>query len=130
MTRRVCIFADTINYPEGGGHFWVCLNWALGFRQNGGEVVWMESARPGAPNLARNLGLLREQLRRHSLPLVALVERRGEVASARVAPDTRTLAEAAEQCDLPVNLRCGAAGSVVSRFRVSTNARRVLETGV
>ena len=33
MSVTVCLApAQTIEYPEGGGHLWVYLNWALGLR--------------------------------------------------------------------------------------------------
>ena len=34
--------AGTLNYDEGGGHFWVFLNWALGLRSLGYRVIWLE----------------------------------------------------------------------------------------
>jgi hypothetical protein len=42
MSTTVCLFANTISYPEGGGHFWVYLHWALGLRALGCRVIWME----------------------------------------------------------------------------------------
>ena len=42
MSITVCLGANPIGYPEGGGHFWVCLNWALGFRALGCRVIWLE----------------------------------------------------------------------------------------
>ena len=48
MRPTVCILANTIDYPEGGGIFWVYLNWALGFRSVGCRVIWME--RIGRPD--------------------------------------------------------------------------------
>ena len=35
MSIMACLCADTISYPEGGGHQWVYLNWALGLRALG-----------------------------------------------------------------------------------------------
>src|SRR5881296_3480141 len=32
-------------FPEGGGHFWVYLQYVLGFRQLGWEVYWLEAFR-------------------------------------------------------------------------------------
>jgi hypothetical protein len=42
MNRTVCLSALTIEYPNGGGHHWVYLNWALGLKANGFDVVWLE----------------------------------------------------------------------------------------
>src|SRR4051812_50161795 len=42
MSVRVAMMANTLCYPEGGGHMWVYLNWALGLRAAGCEVIWLE----------------------------------------------------------------------------------------
>ena len=42
MSVAVCLVANTISYPEGGGHLWVYLNWALGLRSCGCDVIWLE----------------------------------------------------------------------------------------
>src|SRR5262245_26458092 len=42
MSVTVCIVANTLRYPKGGGHMWVYLNWALGLREIGCDVVWLE----------------------------------------------------------------------------------------
>ena len=44
MSLSVCLWADTLGYPQGGGHTWVFLNWALGLRALGCRVVWLEAA--------------------------------------------------------------------------------------
>jgi len=36
---NVCLVANTISYPEGGGHYWVYLNWAMGLRDAGCQVT-------------------------------------------------------------------------------------------
>jgi hypothetical protein len=38
----VGLSANTLSYPQGGGHMWVYLNWALGLRDAGCDVVWLE----------------------------------------------------------------------------------------
>lgn len=42
MSLKICISAHTLDYPQGGGHFWVHLNWALGLRALGCQVLWLE----------------------------------------------------------------------------------------
>ena len=43
MSVTVCLApANTVGYPEGGGHFWVYLNWALSLREAGARVIWLE----------------------------------------------------------------------------------------
>jgi hypothetical protein len=41
--RTVVLSAFNVaNFPEGGGHFWVYMQYALGLRQCGCEVYWLE----------------------------------------------------------------------------------------
>src|SRR5262249_55116626 len=48
MTATVVLSAFNVaNFPEGGGHFWVYMQYALGLRQRGCDVYWMERFRPG-----------------------------------------------------------------------------------
>ena len=55
MSVTIWLSANTLHYPQGGGHMWVFLNWALGLRELGCEVVWLEGivkdyqTGPGAP---------------------------------------------------------------------------------
>ena len=42
MSETVWLSANTLSYPQGGGHMWVYLNWALGLREVGCDVVWLE----------------------------------------------------------------------------------------
>ena len=43
MSTAVCLApARTIAYPQGGGHLWVYLQWALGLRALGCRVIWLE----------------------------------------------------------------------------------------
>src|SRR5438445_7318997 len=45
-TRTVVIGAyNAAAFPEGGGHFWVYLQYVLGMRQLGCEVYWLEAFR-------------------------------------------------------------------------------------
>jgi hypothetical protein len=43
MSTTVCLFARTLAYPKGGGHLWAYLNWAMGLRSCGCEVIWLEA---------------------------------------------------------------------------------------
>jgi len=43
VSVTICLApAQTIEYPQGGGHLWVYLNWALALRANGCRVIWLE----------------------------------------------------------------------------------------
>jgi hypothetical protein len=43
MSVVVCLAANTLHYASGGGHRWAYLNWALGLRAAGCEVIWFEA---------------------------------------------------------------------------------------
>lgn len=47
MTRPTVVVAayDVASFPEGGGHFWVYLQYLLGLRQLGCDVYWLEAFR-------------------------------------------------------------------------------------
>ena len=49
MSYTVCVVADTLRYPEGGGHMWVYLNWALGLKSIGCRVLWLEAVKSSIP---------------------------------------------------------------------------------
>src|SRR5882724_8536113 len=36
---------NVLNFPEGGGHFWVYMQYVQGLRELGCEVYWLESFR-------------------------------------------------------------------------------------
>jgi hypothetical protein len=43
MKPRVVLCAyDVANFPDGGGHFWVYMQYALGLRRRGCDVYWLE----------------------------------------------------------------------------------------
>src|SRR5213076_2812440 len=44
MSLTVCLApANTVAYPNGGGHLWVYLHWALGLKALGCRVIWLEA---------------------------------------------------------------------------------------
>jgi hypothetical protein len=44
---RVMVSAhNVVNYPEGGGHFWVYMQYVRGLRSAGCDVWWLEEFRP------------------------------------------------------------------------------------
>lgn len=38
---------EVANYPDGGGHFWVYMQYIQGLRRAGCDVYWLEEFRPG-----------------------------------------------------------------------------------
>src|SRR5437867_12665281 len=58
MSLTACLApANTMAYPNGGGHLWVYLNWVLGLRALGCQVIWLEVVdRSVAPGVTREGG--------------------------------------------------------------------------
>ena len=54
--RIVLSAPNTLGYPDGG-HVWVFINWALGFKSLGHDVLWLDVAKPGDSN-EKNAGLI------------------------------------------------------------------------
>jgi hypothetical protein len=106
-------------YPEGGGHLWAYLNWALGLRALGCQVVWLEAVRPEVPpdRLQAAVRTLQQRLEPYGLAQEVAVCSLTEAAlAAGSVQGCRSLAEAAE-ADLFLNMLYGMPGSVVRRFR-------------
>ncbi|TMA49681.1 MAG: hypothetical protein E6J83_01260, partial [Deltaproteobacteria bacterium] len=47
MATVVLSAFNVANFPEGGGHFWVYMQYAQGLRRLGCEVYWLEQFRHG-----------------------------------------------------------------------------------
>ena len=60
---------NVATFPEGGGHFWVYLQYVLGLRQLGCEVYWLEAFRTkGRTELeAAALAMFRARMERYGL---------------------------------------------------------------
>lgn len=121
MEPVVWLAAKTLDYPRGGGHLWVYLNWALGLRAVGCRVVWLEAADPTTPvdRLRGLLAELRGRLDRYGLAGdVALCSKTGEPLPPGAADGCVEPAEARE-ADLLLDLSYGACAEVLGRFRRS-----------
>ena len=121
MTARVALMANTLCYPEGGGHMWVYLNWALGLRSAGCEVVWLEGLGGHEPPDRVRAGVddLRARLRPYGLELaVALCSRDGAPVDPSALDGALDL-DAATESDLLLDLGYLDAPNVVRLFRRS-----------
>ena len=122
MTLTVCLApAKTVDYPNGGGHLWVYLQWALALRALGCRVIWLEAIDSSAPpaETARNIAALRAHLDGwHLSECLALCSLDGASAPHGIAGPHLDLAAAAE-ADLLLNLWHSLPASVVRRFRRS-----------
>jgi hypothetical protein len=121
MSATVCLRADTLYYPQGGGHLWVYLNWALGLRSLGYNVIWLEGIVPGVPThqVRANLDGLRSRLERYDLAQsLALFSWNSSSLSSAVMEGCLNLSEAAE-ADLLLNLAGTTPENVVGQFKRS-----------
>jgi len=133
MSLTVCLApANTIGYPQGGGHLWVYLNWALALRAIGCRVIWLEGVDDdvGDTSVARRrrwrgrdvrecVAALKSHLGRYGFAdALALYSITSEPLPADLAASGLTL-EAAAAADMLLNLSPALPEPVVRRFRRS-----------
>lgn len=121
MPVSVCLCANTLSYPEGGGHFWVYLNWALGLRSLGVRVIWLEQVDADTPQREAQayLAALKDRLARYGLAeAVTLYASSPETLSAVAFADCLSVEQAA-QADLLLNLAYDIPSDLVACFRRS-----------
>ena len=135
MSLTVCVApGNTVAYPNGGGHLWVYLQWALALRACGCRVIWLEGIdlddsddseagrtrrRGGPPRDC--VATLRARLAAFGLAdqlaLYAINDPAATVPP-ELAQGSMSLDEAAE-ADLLLNLWHSTPAAVVRRFRRS-----------
>jgi hypothetical protein len=121
VASTVCLVANTLSYPQGGGHLWVHLNWALGLRSLGCKVIWLEAVSPttSSPKLRAWVAALKCHLRGYGLAdSVALCSTSSRPLPRGLLEGCLDLA-AATEADLMLNLRYDMRHDVVRRFRRS-----------
>jgi hypothetical protein len=113
----VWLAVDTLEYPRGGGHLWVYLNWALGLRSLGCEVVWMEPVHrgPRTPDAPELIADLRTRLAPYGLDQIALCGRGGSRLKPAITEGTVDL-EVAAEADLLLNLAYDACAAAIPLF--------------
>jgi len=115
----VCLgTANTLRYPQGG-HLWVFLNWAAGFRANGVRVIWLDviDARDSRTAIGQAIDTLKARLAPFGLSeAVALVGPDGHSS-----PDMGSLGclgvEEAAAADLLFDVRYNLPACLVKQFR-------------
>src|SRR6266540_2843883 len=113
------------NFPEGGGHFWVYLQYVLGLRQLGCEVYWLEGFRTDgdADQAAAALATFRARMEQFGLrDKVILYVTRGLKPSPGAPTEyldmTRDEAEAVlARADLLLNFHYAISPGLLARFR-------------
>ncbi len=119
MSITVWLSARTLHYSQGGGHFWVYLNWALGLRGLGCNVIWVEGIDPKnkANEIPNTISTLRRRLEKYGFAeSIALYSKTGEFLP-REAIDGCLNIELAEGADLLLNLAFDIPSEIVERFR-------------
>jgi len=117
--KKIWIWANTLTYPEGGGHLWVYLNWALGLKSLGCEVTWLEVADPSKSpaRVARFANILRERLNPFGLDeRIALRSLREQPLAPEVIDGFLTL-DCAGDADLLLNFYYLAEERTLKRFK-------------
>src|SRR2546426_378249 len=133
MSLTVCLApANTVAYPNGGGHLWVYLHWALALKALGCRVIWLEGidvddsdTSPAGRRRRRGgravdcVATLKTRLEPYGLAdTLALYAMNGAAVPEDVAQGSLDL-DAAAGADLLLNLWPSAPAPVVQRFRRS-----------
>ena len=133
MSLTVCLApANTVAYPNGGGHLWVYLHWALALKALGCRVIWLEGidvddsdTSPAGRRRRRGgravdcVATLKTRLEPYGLAdTLALYAMNGAAVPEDVAHGSLDL-DAAAGADLLLNLWHSAPAPVVQRFRRS-----------
>jgi hypothetical protein len=119
MSLTVCLAASTIEYPEGGGHLWVYLNWALGLQALGCKVIWLEGIDPKMPvdEVQALTSTLKSRLEPYDFAEhVALCSWNGEPLPQAMTENCLDI-ESAFEADLLLNLAYNIPSQVVEYFR-------------
>jgi len=111
MITAVISVYKVANFPDGGGHFWVYMQYAQGLRRLGCEVYWLEQLRPvGDPEReAHLLSIFFDRMKRFGLEGRTLLytldrHRKEDAGSVRFVGCTWSEAEAVlRRADLLLN---------------------------
>ena len=116
---------NVASFPEGGGHFWVYLQYALGLRQLGCDVYWLEGfrskGRPERENAA--LAAFRTRTAAFGLANKLILYVTHGLEPAAELPDeylamSREEAEAVyDRADLVLNFHYAISPALLARFR-------------
>ena len=116
---------NVVNFLEGGGHFWVYMQYVLGLRQLGCDVYWMEQFCGGEDECAnqRLLAAFRARMEAFGLGGKLILYQSDGAYSAAEAPRSyaglsRSDAEAVfDRADLLLNFHYAIHPSLLARFR-------------
>jgi hypothetical protein len=126
MTTVVISPSNVADYPEGGGHFWVYMQYVQGLRALGCDVYWLEHFEgSGDEQLdASNLRIFLDRMRRFNLAGKVIIHRPTHADPLSSQDDGATLrGQKAEklfkEADLLLNFYYGINPDLLSHFRRS-----------
>jgi hypothetical protein len=125
MITAVISVYKVANFPDGGGHFWVYMQYVQGLLRLGCEVYWLEQLRPveDPEGEAHVLSVFFERMKRFGLEGKTLLyaldrPRKGDAGSVRFVGCTRPVAEAVlRRADLLLNFHYGIDPSLLACVR-------------
>ena len=115
----VWLIGSALEYPAGGGHLWVYLNWAMGLRANGCRVVWLECTADEAPSetVVRNAASLRSRIASFGFHDFAVLT--GTAKPLPADPGSARLLRTAHEAELLLDLSYCPSEAVVEIFQRS-----------
>jgi hypothetical protein len=119
----VCMTPLTLGYPQGAGHLWVYLNWALSLRALGCRVIWLEdigehAANNSRPDVERDIATLSGRLEAHGLDGALALTTFGRYELDPGLVDGRLdLEDAAAEADLMLDFAYDTPHSALALFR-------------
>jgi len=119
----VCMTPLTLGYPQGGGHLWVYLNWALSLQALGCRVIWLEdigehTANNTRPDVERDIAILSARLEAHGLDGALALTSFGRYELDPGLVDGRLdLEDAAAEADLMLDFAYDTPRSALELFR-------------
>ncbi len=123
MKTTVCMTPLTLGYPEGGGHLWVYLNWALSLRALDCRVIWLEdigehaATRPRA-EVERDIATLGARLESYGLGgALALTSFTGHELDAGLVDGRPDLDVAAAEADVMLDFAYDTPAWALAMFR-------------
>src|SRR6266511_255712 len=124
MKTTVCMIPlNTLAYPQGGGHLWVYLNWALSLQALDCRVIWLEdigellATRPRA-DVERDIATLDARLGAHGLGgALALTSFSDHKVDARLLGGRPDLDHAAAEADLLLDFAYDSPARALAMFR-------------
>ena len=122
MTLTVCLSGDVRYRDNAGGAAWLYLSWALGLRELGCRVIWLEAVEPttGQADLEHYVAAVKERLARYGLPdALAICSATDEPLPPTTLEGVLDASAAAAETDLFLNAAYVLRPDVVRSFRRS-----------